>query len=452
MRWTLMSTLCPLGLVLVLADFRAESAGAESRQNRRNTGRALSWRAGAWDSTIYNLVEHPRTVAIRIEVIDAETRIPVKGARVSLAGNYVEERIGTSGDEVGIPREPQEREFRLSATTGKDGVTVFALGWQKEYPWRSYSGGHPPRDYEKGKSGSYTVKRAWTRAVDDVEKAQKIEIRHSRYRYVEGKLGFGRFLDVGHEKRRATQRPAVFDRFEKAWHAEMRLQDVKFCVLELGKTFADFGNNRSVRPEFFAKIRKKDYGKVYTRPLNWFSKGDHPQSLCGPYLIYLIEIRLKGRSHPLGTKRSGTDEKRKPGRGLPARKDGPVEVTTAEGIESWREAVQTIKNSLSSDMVVFGADRRGRATVLYWQLKSKRYMECELTLSSGMDITVSRSGATITLSCRDKDTAKEAVRITPRNEKQQLLDDDHPMSITIRAKSIRHADDVARALRFLVKE
>ena len=41
----------------------------------------LLWCGGVWDSTIYNLLmEHPRTVILGIEVVDAETRLPIENA------------------------------------------------------------------------------------------------------------------------------------------------------------------------------------------------------------------------------------------------------------------------------------------------------------------------------------------------------------------------------------
>ena len=281
---------------------------------------ANRWNAGAWDSSIDNLAEHPHTVGVRIKVVDAENRIPVKEVQVKLTGKYLEEKVGRSGDEVGIPREPQEREFELKAETGKDGVAVFALNWQKLYPWRSYFGKHPPRE-AIGKGGSYRIKRSWVRAVDDVEKAQKIEIRHPRYQYAEKKLGFGRFLNVGQEKKSATQRPAIFDKFEKAWQGEIKRQNVKFCVLDLGKKFSDFENKKCTRIEFFEKIRAEDWGKLYRKPQNWFSRGDHPQSLCGPYFVYLIEIRMERVKRHAGTKQSDTGEEQGRSSDHPSRTD-----------------------------------------------------------------------------------------------------------------------------------
>ena len=260
---------------------------------RAASAEGADWYAGTWDSTIYNLAERPRTGGLRIEIVDAETRIPVREARVSLKGKYVEEKVGRSGGEVGIPREAQEREFELKTVAGKDGVVVFALGWRKEYPWRSYFGSHPPREYT-GKGGSYRVRDSWTKAVDDIEKVRRIEIRHPRYRFAGRAFNFNHLTSFGEEGSN-SQQPNVFKAFERAWHSEIKRREPRFCVLDLGKGFTDFQNTRSKKLEFFKKIRSKDYGTVYRAPRNWFSKGEHPQSLCGPYFVYTIEIRLEQR-------------------------------------------------------------------------------------------------------------------------------------------------------------
>lgn len=246
-----------------------------------------NWYAGQWDSTIYNRSEKPRTVAVRIEVIDTETGMPVPGTRIALKGEYIEERIGTPGDQVGIPYEPHVREFEFKAITGKDGVVVFALSWQKEYPWRS------------GAPESCSIHDSWIRAIDDIEKVKLIEIRHSKYRFVRKPFNFYHLLEFGQDKKSVSQEPHLFEAFESAWHREMRQRNVKFCVLDLGTEFPDFQNKQSTRLDFFAKIRNKDFGTMYTKPANWFSVGQHPQSECGPYFIYLIEIDLERRSGQL---------------------------------------------------------------------------------------------------------------------------------------------------------
>ena len=51
--------------------------------------------------------------------MDAETSIAVSGAKVKLKCGWLEERIETAGDEAGLPCKPQEREFELTATSGR---------------------------------------------------------------------------------------------------------------------------------------------------------------------------------------------------------------------------------------------------------------------------------------------------------------------------------------------
>jgi len=253
-----------------------------------------SWYSGTWDSSIYNRSEKPRTVGLRIEVIDKETGIAVRGARVTLKGGWLEERIGTAGDEVGIPYEPQEREFEMTGVSEHDGVVVFALSWEKEYPWRF---GRPePKVDKRGNVTFYDVHTSWKRAVDDIEKVRAIEIRHSDYRFTQLPLDFNHLTEFGQNRRSESQEPRLFDAFEKAWHREMKRPGVKFCVLDLGTDFGDFGNKRSSRREFFAKVRDKDFGTVYSEPSNWFSVGKYPQSECGPYFVYSIEIPIERRS------------------------------------------------------------------------------------------------------------------------------------------------------------
>ena len=47
------------------------------------TARA-QWYAGTWDSTIYNRAEKPRTVAMRFEIRDSDTDIPVPNVQITL--------------------------------------------------------------------------------------------------------------------------------------------------------------------------------------------------------------------------------------------------------------------------------------------------------------------------------------------------------------------------------
>jgi len=268
-----------------------------------------SWYAGSWDSTIYNRSEKPTTVALRIEVMDSETGIAVSGAKVQLKGGWLEERIGTAGDEVGIPYEPQEREFEMTASSARDGIVVFALSWEKEYPWRF---GRPePKVDKRGNVTFYDVHTSWKRAVDDIEKVREIEIRHPDYKYVRVPFDFSQLTEFGQNKRSESQEPRLFEEFENAWHREMKKPGVKFCVLDLGKDFEDFGNKRSTRPEFFEKIREKDFGTVYREPSNWFSVGEHPQSECGPYFVYLLQVDLERRSGQIDVNIQSSQERQR---------------------------------------------------------------------------------------------------------------------------------------------
>jgi len=286
----------------VLLTIAASSQGGATRTR---------WHAGTWDSTIYNRAQRPRTVGVRLEIVDSDTMIPVEGVQVRLWGRYWEEWIGRSGDQVGIPLEPQEKEFRLSAATNEDGVVVFALGWQKEYPWRTYFGDHAPREYRK--DGGYSTKDSWIRAVDDVEKIQRIEIRHPKYDYKEIQFNFKRLLEFGQDKGSQMQEPRIFDAFEEAWPKEIKRKDVKFCVLNLGTKFKDFQNTKSRRPEFFEKVRKEDWGTVYQRPYNLFSAGGDSQSECGPYFVYLIdEILIEKRTREIEITGLAENESEKP--------------------------------------------------------------------------------------------------------------------------------------------
>lgn len=64
---------------------------------------------------------------------------------------------------------------------------------------------------------------------------------------------------------------------------------MNFCVLDLDTKFKDFENKKCRRPEFFEKILREDWGTVYQRPYNWFSRGKRPQSDCGPYFVYILD-------------------------------------------------------------------------------------------------------------------------------------------------------------------
>ena len=221
---------------------------------------------GVWDSSIYNLMEHPRTVAVRFEVVDAETGMPIPNAQVMLKGTYLQ--VGrTSRHEEG-ERQESLREYERRIVTSSDGIAVAAFNWQKDYPWSS-------------------------RVPDEIEKVQEVEVRHTRYKLQTRAVPFALMLDVGQRKESFTQEPSVFKEFDESWKREGRRRDLKYCVFDLGTSFADFQNKKCSHSVFHKKISAKDWGILYTKPRNWFSKGDHPQSLCGPYFVYLMKIRME---------------------------------------------------------------------------------------------------------------------------------------------------------------
>jgi hypothetical protein len=259
-------------------------------------------------------------VGVRIEIVDAETGLPLSNVSVRLKGWYVEEQIGPFHWPVIEPKEPQQREFEMSVRTGRDGVVVFALGWRKRYPWDL---GRPePKVNKRGVITYRDVHSTWIRPVDDVEKARRIEIRHPRYAYAEIPFTFEHLLEFGQDPRSEFQEPRLFDEFEAAWQREIDRPGVRFFVLDLGTRFPDFQNKRSTRAEFFEKILRKDFGTVYTRPHNWFSWGERPQSECGPYFAYLLKVELTRRSGQLEvTNHSGGDRGQNIGGGGRAREE-----------------------------------------------------------------------------------------------------------------------------------
>jgi len=276
---------CVARVALILA--LTVAAGAAEEHSR--------WYAGRWDSTIYNLSERPRTVGVRIEVEDEETGLAVPGAAVTLKGVYVEEYLTIPRDRTAVTvGGSKEREFELSAVTGRDGVVVFALRWQKKYPW---SFGERPKKMGRGGSWTYDEYKPWIRAVDDVEKVQVIEVRHPLYQRADIRFDFRHLLKFGQDTASELQEPRIYRAFQKAWVEEINRKHVTFCVLDLGTKFPDFNDRSCTRPEFFQKVRDKDFAAVYTRPQNWFSWGEHPQSICGPYFVYVLpRISLRPRS------------------------------------------------------------------------------------------------------------------------------------------------------------
>lgn len=271
------------------------------------------WYAGTWDSTLYLLAEHPKTIAIRMELLDKDTHIPISDVNVSLKGEYYQMWI--SQDIVtaeSIPwwnifvdpnnREPQPKEFKLDAVSDSNGVVVFALKWQKEFPWVS----------KIGDKWTYRVGDRWIVYLDDIEKVQRFEIRHPRYKHIEAPLDFRNLVDLKQYIDASQRGEDKSKRFEDNWKNEISRRNVKLFVLDLGAGFAEYNKQFCNQPEFFQKVRAKDYGMVYSNPDKLPNLSDATK--CGPYFVYdLGEILLEpvaasaGQTSVVGEKEKSID-------------------------------------------------------------------------------------------------------------------------------------------------
>ena len=102
------------------------------------------WYAGTWDSTLYDNARYPKTVAVRIKLLDKKTHLPISDAGVSLKGEYMHQwakngahdqiDLSIFHDLKSLPR--QKRRFGMDAISDANGFVVFSLNWDKEYSWK----------------------------------------------------------------------------------------------------------------------------------------------------------------------------------------------------------------------------------------------------------------------------------------------------------------------------
>jgi hypothetical protein len=245
------------------------------------------WYSGIWDSSLYawSRAVHPRTVVVRVELLDANSRLPVHGAEVILRGTYQTEHLGLL-DNPSVPRS-EPREYEASAQTNEMGVAVFALSWEKEYPWSQQR----PKLPDKFNPGSWRYADSWDRPVDDIEKVQFLEIRAAHYDGALTPFNFSPLLEFGQNQSSESQPPDVLDRFQQAWQNELRNPDVRFCVLHLGAEFTNYGDKRCAGTELFDRIARKDFGYTYEQVPNL--SGFSPREYAGPYFVYLIQFTIE---------------------------------------------------------------------------------------------------------------------------------------------------------------
>ncbi len=173
------------------------------------------WYAGAWDASgIPYRNGHPTTLALRIEVLDAQSGLPIEGASISVEGHWV--------DAMGL-----EKPFVLTADTEESGIAVVSLLWSDKNVWNSFGP---------------------AKTVDDISKAQKITIKKSNYKYKECALDF-----------------SALTRSPQGWKELMTTTpDAKLFDLDISESFT-LTNSTSNDPLFFNKIRSEEYHKVYTK-------------------------------------------------------------------------------------------------------------------------------------------------------------------------------------------
>lgn len=210
------------------------------------------WYAGTWDPAFYPDARHPKTVAIKMQLLDKASKRPIKDVGVSVRGEY--EHQWTRSDVQGQvdlsifhdlrkmkPQElpPQKRTFKLDAISDSNGIVVFALNWQKEYAWPTAEGAASMRP-------------------GDIECVATLHVNHPDCKNADIPVGF---------KRMTVPKPVVLD---------------------LGGGFSDFRNKRSRRIEFFEKIRAEDYSDLRN------VADSEKKTKSGPYFVYdLGEVLLE---------------------------------------------------------------------------------------------------------------------------------------------------------------
>jgi len=126
--------------------------------------------AGRWDSHMYQSLDHPKTIALRVEVEDDDTGMPLAGVRVSVEGEWEKEKRW--GGVI-------TAEFELGAVTDRKGIAVFGLSWN---------------DSRGGKK-------------DDIEKVSQVLVRRDGYQQVSRRISFSslvRTSTVTSSERHAT--------------------------------------------------------------------------------------------------------------------------------------------------------------------------------------------------------------------------------------------------------
>jgi len=246
----------------------------------------LSFHAGTWNATTYgdwNLTRHhPLTVALRVEVMDADTRVPIESVEVRVEGRFREDPSERFQDPL---NQPDEKDFRLIASTGKDGIAVLALSWQDEkLVFQDAFGFRTLDKYVK----------------DDLFKIQTVMLRKDGYRVASEPITWFKEFDVRLEDLQD------FDRFSRTesyvgdgWLGLIdRVPNAKCVLIRSPDGFPRSGERSLADPLFFEKVRQQDYSKVFDGSpkrdsnLKLDSQLQKWADHLGPYIVLPIRVEL----------------------------------------------------------------------------------------------------------------------------------------------------------------
>lgn len=197
--------------------------------------------AGLWDSTCYNMSDHPHTIALRVELEDQSTHLPLQGVTVELSGKYQ------------YKSEAKKREFSLSATSGKNGVVVLALRWQKT---------------SKHESG-----------VDDIEKFDMVSFKCPGYYYKDKKFSLAFFQE---------------DMANNWVDFIKRVEDAHYFLMKFDSNFKSYNNEACSDIAFFENISSENYGTIFRgENLPRYFATNNPQREAGPFMVVPITVRMQ---------------------------------------------------------------------------------------------------------------------------------------------------------------
>ncbi|MEK9136331.1 MAG: hypothetical protein AAB393_04355, partial [Bacteroidota bacterium] len=220
---------------------------------------AEPWCAGRWDSTFQMYWRHPCTVAVRVEVVDQDTRYPIPGVEVSLEGQW-DEYVAANADPRGLnmgnwemqKESSVKRTYKLTAQTDDKGIAVFGLNWHDRFNVR-----------------------------DDIAKVEKITCRHKAYRFQESPLTLFTLIQE-----------------REAWKTLFQTYPGTRLFLLIKEGFKGYANENSTQALFFQMIRDESYSYVYPEddldprfPRDFIVST--PQKEAGPYLVIPLAIGLE---------------------------------------------------------------------------------------------------------------------------------------------------------------